>query len=68
MFRDSFFVVQLSSMITGWVAISALAGSLPKGANVFGAVLLRIAGEGPGQAFLSALLLASGKQAGMAHC
>eukprot|EP00878_Enallax_costatus_P016186 GHUV01016976.1.p1 GENE.GHUV01016976.1~~GHUV01016976.1.p1 ORF type:complete len:356 (+),score=97.44 GHUV01016976.1:718-1785(+) len=55
----SFFIIQLSSMITGWVAIAALAGPLPKGTSVFSAVLLKIAAEGTGQAFLSALLLAS---------
>lgn len=56
----SFFIIQLSSMITGWVAIAALTGPLPKGTNVFSAVLLKVAGGGTGQAFLSALLLASG--------
>jgi len=56
----SFFVVQLSSMITGWCAIAALAGPLPKGTSVFSAVLLKVADEGTGQAVLAALLLASG--------
>lgn len=57
----SFFIVQLSSMITGWCAIAALAGPLPKGTSVFSAVLLKVAGQGTGQAVLSALLLSSGK-------
>jgi hypothetical protein len=56
----SFFIVQLSSMITGWCAISALKGPLPKGTSVFSAVLLKVASAGAGQAFLSSLLLASG--------
>lgn len=56
----SFFIVQLSSMITGWCAIAALAGPLPKGTSVFSAVLLKVAAEGTGQAVLAALLLASG--------
>ncbi|KAF8067290.1 cyclin-C1-1 [Scenedesmus sp. PABB004] len=55
----SFFIIQLSSMITGWVAISALAGPLPKGTSVFSAVLLKVAAHGTGQSVLSALLLAS---------
>jgi hypothetical protein len=58
----SFFVVQLSSMITGWVAISALSGPLPKGTSVFSAVLTKVAAEGVGQTVLAALLLASGAQ------
>jgi hypothetical protein len=57
----SFFIVQLSSMITGWCAIAALAGPLPKGTSVFSAVLLKVASAGTGQAVLSALLLASGE-------
>jgi hypothetical protein len=56
----SFFVIQLSSMITGWVAISALAGPLPKGTSVFSAVLAKVAAEGTGQTVLAALLLSSG--------
>jgi hypothetical protein len=57
----TFFIVQLSSMITGWVAISALAGSpMAKGTNIFSAVLLRVAERGVGQSVFSALLLASG--------
>ncbi|WIA33094.1 hypothetical protein OEZ86_006248 [Tetradesmus obliquus] len=55
----SFFVIQLSSMITGWVAISALAGPLPKGTSVFSAVLAKVAAEGKGQTVLAALLLSS---------
>lgn len=47
-------------MITGWCAISALKGPLPKGTSVFSAVLLKVASAGAGQAFLSSLLLASG--------
>jgi hypothetical protein len=47
-------------MITGWVAISALAGPLPKGTSVFSAVLAKVAAEGVGQTVLAALLLASG--------
>lgn len=69
----TFFIVQLSSMITGWVAISALAGSpMAKGTNIFSAVLLRVAERGVGQSVFSALLLASGAARtciGMAwHC
>jgi hypothetical protein len=60
LFCCSFFIVQLSSMITGWCAIAALAGPLPKGTSVFSAVLLKVASGGTGQAVLSALLLASG--------
>jgi hypothetical protein len=60
----SFFIVQLSSMITGWCAIAALAGPLPKGTSVFSAVLLKVAGQGTGQAVLSALLLSSGREQG----
>jgi hypothetical protein len=48
-------------MITGWCAIAALAGPLPKGTSVFSAVLLKVASAGTGQAVLSALLLASGE-------
>eukprot|EP00775_Hariotina_reticulata_P011366 gene11366-11515_t len=55
----TFFVVQLSSMITGWCAVAALTGPLPKGTSVFSSILIRVASEGTGQAFLSALLLAS---------
>lgn len=58
----SFFIVQLSSMITGWVAIAALSGPLPKGTSVFSAVLIKVAEHGNGQVVLAALLLASGKQ------
>lgn len=57
---SSFFIVQLSSMITGWCAIAALTGPLPKGTSVFSAVLLKVAQAGTGQTVLSALLLASG--------
>lgn len=56
----SFFIIQLSSMITGWCAIAALTGPLPKGTSVFSAVLLKVAGTGTGQAILASLLLASG--------
>ncbi|PNW73816.1 hypothetical protein CHLRE_13g573900v5 [Chlamydomonas reinhardtii] len=54
----TFFVVQFSSMITGWVAIAALP-VLPKGSSAFGAMLLLVAQQGTGQAVVSALLLAS---------
>jgi hypothetical protein len=47
-------------MITGWCAIAALKGPLPKGTSVFSAVLLKVADAGTGQAVLSSLLLASG--------
>jgi hypothetical protein len=56
----TFFVVQLSSMITGWVAIAALTGPLPKGSSAFSAVLLVVAQAGTGRAILAALLLAAG--------
>lgn len=55
----SFFIIQLSSMITGWVAIAVLKGPLPKGTSVFSSLLLTVASKGTGQAILSALLLAS---------
>lgn len=55
----TFFIVQLSSMITGWVAISALFGKLRPGQSAFGKLLQLISGRGTGQAFLAALLLAS---------
>lgn len=55
----TFFVVQLSSMITGWVAISALVGVIKPGQSAFGASLLLVAERGTGQAVASALLLAS---------
>ncbi|KAG2500633.1 hypothetical protein HYH03_001400 [Edaphochlamys debaryana] len=54
----TFFVVQLSSMITGWTASAAIP-KLPPGKSAFGAMLLLVANEGGGQAFASALLLAS---------
>ncbi|KAG2438998.1 hypothetical protein HYH02_010789 [Chlamydomonas schloesseri] len=54
----TFFVVQFSSMITGWVAIAAIP-KLPKGGSAFGAMLLLIANRGTGQAVVAALLLAS---------
>jgi hypothetical protein len=47
-------------MITGWCAIAALKGPLPKGTSVFSAVLLKVADAGTGQAVLASLLLASG--------
>lgn len=54
----TFFVVQFSSMVTGWVAIDTLR-SLPRGASAFGELLKVVAERGGGQAFASALLLAS---------
>ncbi|KAJ9520945.1 hypothetical protein QJQ45_014137, partial [Haematococcus lacustris] len=55
----TFFLVQLSSMIIGWVAISALRGRIKPGVSVFGSSLLLVAEQGTGQALASALLLAS---------
>jgi hypothetical protein len=43
----------------GWVAIGAFQGKRP-GASAFSGTLLRVAENGGGQAFASALLLASG--------
>ncbi|KAJ9521193.1 hypothetical protein QJQ45_022914 [Haematococcus lacustris] len=39
----TFFLVQLSSMIIGWVAISALRGRIKPGVSVFGSSLLLVA-------------------------
>lgn len=55
----TFFVVQLSSMVTGWVAISALAGAVAKGESAFSKMLVLVSNHGTGQAFLAALLLAA---------
>ncbi|KAI8471640.1 MAG: SSS family transporter: sodium ion/pantothenate [Monoraphidium minutum] len=55
----TFFAVQLSSMITGWVGIAALAGTVAKGESAFSKMLMLVAGKGTGQAFLAALLLAA---------
>ncbi|KXZ41352.1 hypothetical protein GPECTOR_527g519 [Gonium pectorale] len=54
----TFFVVQLSSMITGWVASAAIP-SLARGESAFGKLLRVVADRGSGQAFAAALLLAS---------
>lgn len=56
----SFFLVQLASMVTGWVAIAALSGgAVAKGESAFSKMLLLVSGHGPGQALLAALLLAA---------
>ncbi|KIY94657.1 hypothetical protein MNEG_13307 [Monoraphidium neglectum] len=49
----TFFVVQLSSMVTGWVAISALAGTVGKGESAFSKMLILISSHGTGQAVLA---------------
>ncbi|PNH09288.1 Sodium/pantothenate symporter [Tetrabaena socialis] len=54
----TFFVVQLSSCITGWVAIAAIPKLLP-GQSAFGKLLQLVATRGSGQAFAAAMLLAS---------
>ncbi|GFR47522.1 hypothetical protein Agub_g9240 [Astrephomene gubernaculifera] len=54
----TFFVVQFSSMVTGWVAIAAIP-SLAKGQSAFGKLLQMVADRGGGQAFAAAMLLAS---------
>ncbi|GIL51166.1 hypothetical protein Vafri_7234 [Volvox africanus] len=54
----TFFVVQFSSMITGWVASAAIP-KLAKSESAFGKLLQVVADRGTGQAFAAALLLAS---------
>ncbi|EFJ49747.1 hypothetical protein VOLCADRAFT_104191 [Volvox carteri f. nagariensis] len=54
----TFFVVQFSSMITGWVASAAIP-SLAVGQSAFGKLLQVVARRGSGQAFAAAMLLAS---------
>ncbi|GIL75284.1 hypothetical protein Vretimale_7979 [Volvox reticuliferus] len=54
----TFFVVQFSSMITGWVASAAIP-KVAKGESAFGKLLQVVANRGTGQAFAAALLLAS---------
>jgi len=52
----TFFIVQLSTMITGWVAVSAFGGA-PKASGVFGSVAGVVRSQGGGGEFASALLL-----------
>lgn len=55
----TFFIVQLSSMITGWVAISALSGQVAKGESAFSKMLVLVSQHGTGQALLAALMIAA---------
>lgn len=52
----TFFIVQLSTMITGWVAVRAFGGAAPS-AGVFGSVASAVRATGSGGEFASALLL-----------
>jgi len=52
----TFFIVQLSTMITGWVAVSAFGGGAEE-AGVFGSVAAVVRSTGSGGEFASALLL-----------
>jgi len=52
----TFFIVQLSTMITGWVAVSAFGGAAPS-AGVFASVASAVRATGKGGEFASALLL-----------
>ena len=52
----TFFIVQLSTMITGWVAVSAFGGA-PKPSGIFGSVAGVVRSQGGGGEFASALLL-----------
>ncbi|GLC49135.1 hypothetical protein PLESTB_000186200 [Pleodorina starrii] len=54
----TFFVVQFSSMVTGWVASAALPALIP-GQSAFGKLLQVVATRGSGQAFAAAMLLAA---------
>lgn len=54
----TFFVVQFSSMVTGWVASAAIP-KLLKGQSAFGALLQIVSGRGSAQAFAAAMLLAA---------
>lgn len=54
----TFFIVQLSSMLTGWTAIGEFRG-VNIGGSVFSRMLLRVSNQGTGEAFAAALLLAS---------
>ncbi|EKX46008.1 hypothetical protein GUITHDRAFT_94455 [Guillardia theta CCMP2712] len=52
----TFFIVQFSSMVTGWVAVKALAGS-PKTYSTFGSIAAIVRNKGAGGEFASALLV-----------
>lgn len=52
----TFFIVQLSTMITGWVAVRAFGGAAPS-QGVFGSVASAVRATGDGGEFASALLL-----------
>lgn len=58
MMNFTYFIVQLSSMVMGWTAVSALRHTY-KGGSPFGHMLVLVAEKGGGQAFAAALLLAS---------
>mmetsp|Transcript_24621 Transcript_24621/g.55623 ORF Transcript_24621/g.55623 Transcript_24621/m.55623 type:complete len:718 (-) Transcript_24621:72-2225(-) len=54
----TFFIVQFSSMVTGWVAVKALA-DMPKTYSTFGSIAAIVRNKGSGGEFASALLVTS---------